>query len=178
VIREREIAVLALDSPEWNNLQHCYGPAGDIPPLLRQLESFPVSSTSTDEPWYSLWSSLCHQGDIYPASFAAVPHIVQALSLAPERTSQDYFSLPAAIEVARVQKSVPVPPHLAEAYFGALARLPLLAGSAARAGWELDVCQSALAAIAAATGQHTLAELLMELGPDDIPEAIEWLFER
>jgi hypothetical protein len=178
VIREPELAVLALESPEWNHLQHCYGPAWDIPPLLRQLERFPVSNTSTDEPWYSLWSSLCHQGDIYPASFAAVPHVVQALSLAPERASFNYLLLPAAIEVARVKKSVPVQIRLAEAYFGALARLPLLAASAARPGWELDTCQSALAAIAAATGQHSLAELLIELGPSEIPEALEWLFER
>jgi hypothetical protein len=145
---------------------------------LRQLEHFPASNTYTDEPWYTLWSSLCHQGDIYPASFATVPHIVRALALAPERASYQYFLLPASIEVARVQKDVPIPDHLAQAYFSALAELPRLAGAAAHSGWDLDVCGSAMAAMAAATGQHALAELLMELGPNDIPAAIEWLLER
>jgi hypothetical protein len=170
--------MLALDSPEWNHLRHCYGSASNLPLLLRQLESFPVSKEYQDEPWYSLWSSLCHQGDIFPASFAAVPHIVQALSLSPEWASLDYFLLPASIEVARVKKSVPVPESLAEAYFSAMARLPALAGVASRPGWDPDLCQSALAAIVAATGQHTLAELLIELGPSELSRVLEWLYEQ
>lgn len=32
----------------------------------------------TDRYWEKLWSSLCHQCSTYPASFAAVPHLVVA----------------------------------------------------------------------------------------------------
>ena len=170
--------MIALSSKRWHELAHAYGAADNVPALLKRARLDLGSGADPQSAWFDLWSALCHQGDIYPASFAAVPHIVQALSLAPQRASFSYFLLPASIEVARIKKNVPVPAHLVEAYFGSLARLPLLAGSAARPDWNLDVCQSALAAIAAAMGQHILAELLLELGPDDIPEAIKWLFER
>ena len=33
-----------------------------------------------------LWSSLCHEGDVYTASYAAVPHIVQ-MANSSERAS-------------------------------------------------------------------------------------------
>src|SRR5262245_2777864 len=68
--------MIPLDSPEWRRLQHAYGPASDIPDLLRQLAANPCAKKSGDEPWHSLWSALCHQGDVYTASYAAVPHIV------------------------------------------------------------------------------------------------------
>lgn len=67
--------MLNLDSPKWSELDHAYGKASDIPDLLRQLETIP-NPDDNSEPWLSLWSSLAHQGDIYSASFAAVPHIV------------------------------------------------------------------------------------------------------
>jgi hypothetical protein len=71
--------MLPLDSPRWSELKHAYGFASDVPGLLSQLVAFPAEATYQDEPWFTLWSSLYHQGDIYPASFAAVPHIVAAL---------------------------------------------------------------------------------------------------
>jgi hypothetical protein len=81
------IDALSLDDTlRWSNLQHAYGSASDVPGLLRRLEVLPASS-GTDEPWFSLWSSLAHQGDVYSASFAAVPHVVRALSTAPVLTS-------------------------------------------------------------------------------------------
>jgi hypothetical protein len=51
-----------------------------------------------------------HQGDVYPASFAAVPHVVSALASAPTRAGFDYFLFPACVEVARVKS--PYPPNL------------------------------------------------------------------
>jgi hypothetical protein len=55
--------MLSLDSPRWNELQHAYGIASDTPSLLRQLLSLP-DSVGEREPWYTLWSSLAHQGDV------------------------------------------------------------------------------------------------------------------
>ena len=56
--------MLSLESAEWENLRHAYGPATDIPDLLQQLEAFP-SDNGRSEPWSSIWSALAHQGDVY-----------------------------------------------------------------------------------------------------------------
>jgi len=53
---------------DWAQLAHAYGSAQDIPGLLEQAEPDVRS-----EVWTELWSRLCHQGTVYPASFAALP---------------------------------------------------------------------------------------------------------
>jgi hypothetical protein len=52
--------MLSLDSPLWSELRHAYGTAGDIPVLLRALDSVP-SSANDAGPWFSLWSALAGQ---------------------------------------------------------------------------------------------------------------------
>ncbi|MFF9345991.1 hypothetical protein [Streptomyces sp. NPDC014734] len=53
---------------DWPQLSHAYGSAEDIPALLALIASEPEP-----ELWNDLWSALCHQGTVYPASFAALP---------------------------------------------------------------------------------------------------------
>src|SRR5271156_1016157 len=55
--------MLSLESPEWASLYHAYGPASDIPRLLRQLDTLPIADGDA-EPWFSIWSALAHQGDV------------------------------------------------------------------------------------------------------------------
>lgn len=167
-----------LESSFWSELRHAYGAASDIPMLLRPLSNFPSEASPQDEPWFTLWSSLCHQGDVYPASFAAVPHIVQALALNPARATLSYFLLPACIEVARATKGIMVAPPFEADYFAALAQLPSLAASAAQPKWDKSLCEAALAATAVATGHHAIAQLLLETESDDIPAIIEWIHSR
>jgi len=38
---------LALDDPRWGELRHCYGPAEDIPDLLRQIAAAPGPQANT-----------------------------------------------------------------------------------------------------------------------------------
>jgi hypothetical protein len=95
--------LLSLDSPRWSELKHAYGQASDTPALLRRLANVP-DSADDKEPWFSLWSSLAHQGDVYSASFAAVPHVVQALCSAPLKADYTYFQFPAWVEVCRKKK--------------------------------------------------------------------------
>ena len=54
---------------DWSQLTHAYGPADDIPGLFARLEGGPGDK----EIWHDLWSALCHQGDVYGASYAALP---------------------------------------------------------------------------------------------------------
>ena len=170
--------MLQLDSPRWSELRHAYGCASNIPGLLGQLAAFPAEATYQDEPWFTLWSSLYHQGDIYPASFAAVPYIVAALARDPARASFSYFLLPACIEVARAESIVAVPPDIEPSYGAALLQLPQLVATASRPNWGHSLCMAALAATAASTGNHQAARLLLETERHDIRGVIEWLQSR
>jgi hypothetical protein len=125
-----------------------------------------------------LWSSLAHQGDVYTASFAAVPHVVQVLASSPERADFTYFQFPAWIEICRQKNGMSVPEDLAPPYFEALSRLPKLAAAASDREWDTTFLQCVLSAIAASKGHVDIAEALQELSPEVAAEFMQWLFER
>lgn len=64
--------MINLNSNIWSKLQHAYGPATDTPDLLKRLDI--EDDSIIDE----LFGTICHQGSVYTASFAAVPHLVNA----------------------------------------------------------------------------------------------------
>jgi hypothetical protein len=154
--------MIPLDSPRWPELQHAYGSAADIPALLRDLETFP-SCGGNSEPWFTLWSTLCHQGSIYSASFAAVPHIVRILASDPMRGDFSFFQLPACIEFLRAENEIPVPMDLQQPYHDAVQQLPSLVATAAARPWDASLLCCALSAIAAAKGFPSIARAAMEL---------------
>jgi hypothetical protein len=170
--------LLDLNNPRWSELQHAYGNSSNIPELLRQLAHFPGESSSQEDPWLTLWSSLYHQDDIYSASFAAVPHIIETLSTNSAAATLSFFLLPASIEIVRFTAEIDIPPDLERDYFFALSRYPQLAYAASNPDWDQSICTAALAAIAVATGNHSVAQLLLQTEPDAIPEVIEWLESR
>jgi hypothetical protein len=154
--------MLSLDSPAWSMLQHAYGSAVDIPNLLRQLESLP-SSEGNSEPWFSIWSALAHQGDVYTASFAAVPHVVHYLASDPSAASFVYFQFPAWVEICRQRHAMTVPSDLATDYFDALKRLGKLVGAVIDEDWDRDFVVCALAALAVSKGFTLIGEAIQEL---------------
>lgn len=147
--------MLSLDSPGWAKLKHACGEASDIPGLLRQLESLP-SSDGESEPWLRLWRALAHRGKVYPASFAAVPHVVRVLEQDPAQADFSYFRFPVWVEICRQKNCVAIPDHLADPYFDALARLP------------------SLSAMAASRGYASVAAAVMELDAEAAEEFMEW----
>ncbi|NNG21646.1 hypothetical protein [Telluria aromaticivorans] len=170
--------MLELSSPRWGELRDAYGSAAKIPELLRRLLAVP-SDHGSSEPWFSLWSALAHQGDVYSASFAAVPHVIEAIASSPERVTDVYFHFPAWIEICRHKNSVDVPDELAAGYFDALKRIPALVASAGETQWSTAFTACALSATAAAKGQHELAEALLELTSSDTVGAfLEWSYDR
>jgi hypothetical protein len=95
--------MIPLDSRRCNELQDAYGLATKILALLEQLQSDPRPNASwKDEPWYSLWPALCRQGEVFTASYAAVPWIISILRDAKPAVAMDLFLLPVSIELARV----------------------------------------------------------------------------
>ena len=68
--------LLKLESPRWSSLRHAFGSAEDIPSLIRALNADPKTDASTCA-WEQLWTRVHHQGSVYDASYATVPHLVQ-----------------------------------------------------------------------------------------------------
>lgn len=170
--------MLDLESDRWRALEHAYGSAADMPPLLAQLKNLPKSEDQA-EPWFSLWSSLAHQGNVYSASFAAVPHVVAALALNPAEADESFFQFPAWVEICRAKQGATVPPDLEASYFESLARLPELAAAAAASSWDAARLACVLSAIAAAKGHHTIAEAVLEMSSCEVAESfLEWFLEQ
>lgn len=70
-----------LDAIDWSQLTHAYGPAEDVPALLRAL----VEGTDSEQSAAlgGLTSSIWHQGTVYEATAAAVPFLAE-VALAPQ----------------------------------------------------------------------------------------------
>jgi hypothetical protein len=169
--------MLSLESSRWAELQHAYGAASNIPALIQQLAALP-DSADNKEPWFTLWSSLAHQGDIYSATFAAVPHVIQALASDPLKADFTFFQFPAWVEICRLKTGTPIPEDLASAYFESLYRLPALVAAASPSKWDSNKLSCALSAIAASKGQGAVAEAVLELSPEIALEFMEWFYER
>lgn len=123
----------------WADLRHAYGPATDIPPLLRQLRTAPPPATHKDEPWFSLWSALCHQGDVYTASYAALPELVRVAGDREPAAAVECLYLAALIELVRHNITAPVvPEELKTSYKRAIADAHGLCGRITAAGLGKD----------------------------------------
>jgi hypothetical protein len=170
--------VLSLSSPRWQELEHAYGAAGDIPALLEQIALLPEDDGDSG-PWFHLWSALAHQGDVYTASFAAVPHVIAALAASPATAHESYFHFPAWVEICRAKQAIAVPTELQESYFSSLAKIPQLVGLAATKAWGRGFLACALSAAAAAKGQHAVAEAILEMAEEGIAEGfLEWHYDQ
>jgi len=66
-----------LDDINWSLLRHAYGPAIDVPDLLRKRASADPEIASGAE--FELFGNILHQGTVYPATSHAVPFIVELL---------------------------------------------------------------------------------------------------
>lgn len=159
--------MLKLDDRRWSELSHAYGAASDIPDLLRALAKRPEQRGANDEPWFTLWSSLCHQGDVYTASYAAIPHVVQIALSQANPIDFGFFLLPASVDVARINNRGPeVPDFLLPAYDLAISRLPECVLAHRGESWSQDMTIAAMAAIAVSKTHHAMAEAVMNLDED------------
>ena len=166
--------MISLDSERWASLSHAYGEASDIPQLLRDLAALPAEVAGDQtEPYFSLWSALCHQGDVYSASFAAVPHIVALMEREPLRTPMTLHLMIACVEIARAKGRGPqVPADLLEPYLDALRKVPAVVGASSAQQWDHWYCGAALASVAAAMGHPQCAEAVLELDPENVHQIL------
>ena len=159
--------MLDLQSPRWKELLHAYGSAQDIPGLLSQLKTAAPKKDYRSEPWFSLWSALCHQEDVYTASYAAVPHIVAVGSERPISERADFLLIAAKIEAMRHAKRAPkMPADLKKSYVDAIGAGVSLAMSCMEQDWPEDDYRVLLGALAIFRGHVALGNMLLDFDGD------------
>lgn len=157
--------MLELTSLRWASLSHAYGPADDIPDLLVRAEG-DFRPGYPDGPWAELWSALCHQGDTYGASYAALPHLVALVQSHLDQRHWEPLLLSAWIELARLEGSGPaIPDDLARAYLEAIQTGRVLAQLNLRSAWDVDSDRVIRGSLAVFSGDKTEATALLD--PDD-----------
>ena len=156
--------MLDLESPKWRNLSHAYGGASDIPQLIKQLKTAPPPRDEKSEPWFSLWSSLCHQYDVYTASYAALPHIVAISESKPVKHRLEFFSFIGAVEAYRHRTDAPpIPPFLEGDYFSAIEHAAGLIRDSLVANWDEEEMIVLLGAYSITRGHHRLGNAIIFL---------------
>lgn len=149
--------MLALDAPRWATLRHAYGAAADVPAMLRAVVGDPGGEY--DDVWEPIWSALCHQGTVYTASYAAVPHLVELGAGLPPARQLDCWVFVGC--VARSVDAAPIPDDLQEAYLAAIARCePLIRATLIDGSFEQGEVVHLLAALAAVRGHGGVANAL------------------
>ena len=106
------MALEDLDKIDWAQYNHAYGPATDVPDLLRALRS-------SDEEIYGqavheLFGNIWHQGTVYEATAYAVPYLIELLAVPAVACKADILFLLEA--VARGSSYHDVHQHLSHHY--------------------------------------------------------------
>ena len=78
--------MLELDSPKWAKYEQAYGNASNVPSLFANLRA--ASPEQWDEANAELTGAIMHQGDVYTATYAIAPHLLEyAAELGPGKQS-------------------------------------------------------------------------------------------
>ncbi|MFS8095646.1 hypothetical protein LFM09_00745 [Lentzea alba] len=109
-----------LDQVNWARLTHAYGPADDVPDLIRALVS-PDAAARKKALW-KLNGNIYHQGTIYEATAFAVPFLLEVLT-APECDEQPQLlslltSIVTGFDEMWLPAGLPVAEHRAAAVGG------------------------------------------------------------
>ena len=163
--------MLPLSSPRWAELEHAYGSASDIPPLVERARSETRPGHEPDTAWFDLWSALCHQDDTYTASYAALPHLVVIAKLPLFERRYDPLLLAGCIELARLEgRGPPIPADLAPAYARAVDEAKRLAETALEHAWDENSRQAFAGSLAAFRGDVTGARAIFDADLDEESE--------
>ncbi|MFF3889709.1 HEAT repeat domain-containing protein [Streptomyces sp. NPDC001914] len=108
-----------LDRVAWAEVEHAYGPADDVPGLLRALIGDDEENAAEAE--QELWSGLVHQGSVYEATVVAVPFMARLAAAGVRR--KELLGLLGAVAESTDERGL-VRPGAARA--AVVAQVPLL----------------------------------------------------
>ena len=155
--------MLELDSPRWRELAQAHGSAEDIPRLLEALQAHD-GAVERAELWYGVWATLCPDGRVSEAAYAAVPHLL-AITMArggAERGAAVHVA--AEVEIQRHSAGAPpIPDDLVPAYARAIESLPSVVAELATEPWDRARARVLAAALLAAKRHPALARALLAL---------------
>lgn len=92
-----------IDSVPWSQLHHAYGPATDVPDLLRALilpddvngevanQAQRAGRTVFEHVTWTLWGNVFHQGSVWQVTSKTVPFFVEILRTGPDNPAQHEF---------------------------------------------------------------------------------------
>ena len=159
-------APLALDSPRWPELLQSHGTAEDIPKLIEALTVI-EGVRDRAELWFGIWATLCPDGRVYSAAFAAVPHL---LAITHPRSLDERVAamhVAAGVEIARHEPGAPaIPDDLVPSYATAIESLAMLVSQMALVPWDAVNAQILAAALLAGKRQPALARAMLAIGTD------------
>jgi len=151
----------------WAGLTGGYRTLYDPRPTIAKLDSGERFAA-----WEELWTELYHQSDVGPASYAAVPLLVERQARVLDGDWQPY-AIVGSIELARtLPQNPPLPDWLREPYLAALNRLGDLAISELSRAHTDEQVGSMLGIVALSKGDRPRAQLLLEFTSDELEEMI------
>jgi hypothetical protein len=114
------------------------------------------------EPLASLGNALVHQGDVYPASYAALPHLVAIAAMQPLPNRIICLNLVGCIAMGQQEAHAPdVPAQLHEAYTAALSHAADIILESLHADWPDADYKVLLSTLVAVRGHGSLAETIL-----------------
>ena len=164
--------LLSLDDSRWKELKTAYGSAADIQEKLRRLLEYPSwKDGRLADPDDLLYGFLCHQGTVYTATFAALPHFIELAGRLEPRERLDLVIFAGSVEEGRdFTGAAELPDFLSRAYLDALEVAARTAWADLAQQWdELDF-RYLLGAYAALRGFRRIG--LAITGPNDVLDAV------
>lgn len=159
--------MLDLDSAKWSEYAHAHGAASDVPDMIRRLasaESLPQSWKQ--QPWFDLWDSLLHQGDVSDPAFAVVPHIV---ALAEQRDAEERIAFFEFAGWAAAGRNEPIPEELQGDFEDACATAAVLIYDTLLVKeWSYEHTLRLLGALGAVKGMKLIGRHLMQLSQGEL----------
>ena len=153
--------MLELDSARWSELAQAHGSAEDIPRLLEALQTLDGAAQRA-ELWLGVWATLCPDGHLYAAAYAAVPHLLAiTIGQGPaERVAAMHVA--AEVEILRHEPGAPgIPSDLVPSYALAIESLPSRVAALASEPWDGATAQVMAAALLAGKHQPALARVIL-----------------
>ena len=168
--------MLDLDSPRWGELMHAHESGSGLPDLLRRVQAELSADTQPDDDvparalesaWFELASAICPMGEVNPASFAAVPHIVALAARFDIEVRAQLLQLVARVEAGRHRPDAPpVPDDLEPAYRASLSRIPHLVAARVGDEWDPTTAQALAGILLVAKGHPHLGMAVIELAEE------------